>query len=75
MPEGEPYTGHRIGPAGSPIQIFFNVTAVTLAPLVTAFFNELSPGLGDSFTHWMKSRKPCFGSEDLTGFCLLKRDG
>ena len=35
------------------------VTAVTLAPLVTAFFNELDPRLGDSFTDWTKGVKPC----------------
>ena len=36
------------------------VTAVTLDPLVTAFFSELGPRLGDSFTDWTKGVKPRF---------------
>jgi hypothetical protein len=30
-------------------------TAVTLAPIVTAFFNKFCPRLEDNFTNWMKA--------------------
>jgi hypothetical protein len=54
--------------AGFPIEALEVITAVTITPFVTSFFNELGKRLGDKFPDWMKGVKLRFRREDLEIF-------